>query len=182
MVAIRRGLFCCRVAGFSITFFSFVFWGVVMARAGRREKAHQGPGPRKASCRTNGAEFTKMWSVCCFGLENLGRSECWRAQSVPCVAGEAGTRTPGPGRRPVFPGPGRSVVSNEMPRDAWGAGDGPSGSHKLLSRLSLSFLINFAWQMSPRFPEPGQVRNVSLSALGLTDPVTRSWKRTMGRG
>lgn len=38
-------------------------------------------------------------------------------------------------------------------------GDWPSGSHKLLSRLSLSFLINFAWQMSLRFPEPGQVSN-----------------------
>lgn len=55
-------------------------------------------------------------------------------------------------------------------------GEWPSGSHKLLSRLRLSFLINFAWQMSPSLPEPSQVSNISLSAMGSTGLVTGSRK------
>jgi hypothetical protein len=44
--------------------------------------------------------------------------------------------------------------------------DWSSGSHKLLSRLGLSFLINFAWQTSLSFPASSQVSNISLSAPG----------------
>lgn len=73
----------------------------------------------------------------------------------------------------VFLGP--SVIADEMHRDVWGRGDGPAGGHELLSRLSLSFLINFAWQMSPRFAEPGQVSNEHQPvSRGLDRPCNKS--------
>lgn len=60
-------------------------------------------------------------------------------------------------------------------------GEWPSGSHKLLSRLRFSFLINFARQTSPSLPEPSQVSNIRPSAVGLTGLVTGSRTQTTGR-
>lgn len=85
-----------------------------------------------------------------------------------------------PARRVCLPG--AECVADETHGSAWGEGSRPGGSHKLLSCLRLSFLINFAWQMSLSFPEPSQVRSISLSAVGLTDPVTSGWRRTQDIG
>lgn len=63
-----------------------------------------------------------------------------------------------------------------------GRGVCPRGSHKLLSRLSLSFLINFAWQMSLHFPGPGQVSNKHQPVSRGLDRPCNKFLLEMSRG
>lgn len=84
-------------------------------------------------------------------------------------------------------GPARPSAGGALFQMKWAAvrgeqGEWPSGSHKLLSRLRLSFLINFAWQTSPSLPEPSQVSNIRLSAVGLTGSHAQMTGRRQGRG
>lgn len=104
--------------------------------------------------------------------------------SPPTVDSRARLRGLVPASRPArrVRLPGAECMADETHGSAWGEGSRPGGSHKLLSCLRLSFLINFAWQMSLSFPEPSQVRGISLSAVGLTDPVTSGWRQTQDIG
>ena len=96
-----------------------------------------------------------LWTWVFQMLEPLRATE-----TSPCADSSVRTRTfqqragQSPPDSPRLGFLGCSVISNEMHSGAWG--DWPSGSHKLLSRLSLSFLINFVWQMSPRLQNPAK--------------------------
>lgn len=151
-----------------------VLGGLGAARARRREKAHRGPG-KPASGPVCG---TRRGLAPPRPEPETGPPRAGDPGSLPLTHGQAGPRPGwGPVRAAPWPWPPRA--QRRLKRDAppcVGSGESErlGGSHQLLSRLRLSFLINFAWQMSPSLPEPSQVSNIGLSAMGLTGPVTAS--------
>lgn len=107
-----------------------------------------------------------------------GCSEHWRPQA-PHAHGSVWASGRDQGQAGQLGGPGlillgRSVTGNEMRGGVWGRGDWPSGSRKVLSRLSLFSLI------APAFPRPSQVSSIGLSTMGSTDPATSSRGQTTG--
>lgn len=178
--AITKASFGCRSPGFPVTCFSFVFLGAWGAGRAGSEKAHRGlRGPRASGSRPPGPRSGRRGSA----PRGLGWTPALGGLGTPREAKSALGGPVGGSSAAGRPGPalgGRSGVSTETGCGAWGAGEPPGGSPKLLSRLGLSFLVNFAWQMSPSLPEPSQGTHISLSAEGLTGLVTGSRKGTAG--